>query len=143
MINRLSKTPKIVRVLFLSQATTFFVLGVSVLLMLDPKEIKRDPLALESISIHVCAASILAFALGSLLAIRIRTWREVEIMIQTTIMFYVITIITLAAVTMTHNATMVSWISILACFGGGSIWCWIYFKYLKEVRGPGINIKEF
>jgi hypothetical protein len=142
MINRLIKVPKIVHVLFILQATAVSGFGVAVLILLDPEEIGRHPLALESIFIPICSAGILAISLGSLIAIRLKTWREVELMIQTSIMFYAITIITLAARSVAHSATMISWIAIMASLGSVSVWCWIYFLHLKEVRGPGINIKK-
>jgi hypothetical protein len=142
-MKRIFVIPKDIRSLFILQAIVFFILGFSVLLLLDPKEVDVHLSGVEVYVIPIAAAFMLAFALGSWLAIRARTRHEVELLVKVTIAFYAISTLILATTIVAQKSTVASWISFLTFVAGGSAWLVAYFKHSKEVRRPGINIKEF
>ena len=143
IMKRMSIIPRTIRTLFLLQAIVFFIAGVGLFLMPDVDNAASHLSGVEHPLKPIYVGLMLAFATGSLLAIRSRMWREVQLLIQMMIAFDVITLLVLAGIVFTHGATIALWISILICVGNGSAWSGIYFKHLKEVKGPGINIKEF
>jgi hypothetical protein len=140
---RMSIIPRPLRTLFLLQAIVFFGAGVGLLLMPDFDAAASDFSGVEHLLKPIFLGLMLAFATGLLLATRSRTWREVQLLIQIMIAFCVITLFALAGMVFTHGATIALWVSILITVGNGSAWSGIYLKHSKEVRGPGINIKEF
>ena len=137
------RVSKWVRILFLLQAFLFFMTGLGLLLLLDSKLSILQLSATEDLQMPITAAFMFAFGVGSSLASRSWGWREIELLVQMQIALYVSTAAVLMLVTFIRGVSVALLVSILTCAGMGGVWIKIYFKSRKEVKRPGINIKEF
>jgi hypothetical protein len=132
-----------IRILFLLQALVFSSAGSVLFLVLVSNNRKWYLSAVDDLVLAFCAAAMLTFGYGSSIAARSRSWRDVKLLIQMQIAFYTTATLVLMVVMFIGGVAAASLVSILACVGIGGVWIGIYFKSRKEVKGPGINIKEF
>jgi hypothetical protein len=137
------RVSKWVRILFLLQAFFFLITGLGLLLLLDSKQRIMPLSVIQDLQMPISAALMFAFGVGSLLASRSWGWREIELLVQMQIALYVTTALVLMLVIFIRGVSAALLVSISTCVGMGGVWIRIYFKSRKEVKRPGINIKEF
>lgn len=139
---RLFIMPKGLRVLFLLQALAFFSAGLGILLLvLNDHDVPLS--AMDDLVLPFCAAAMLTLGVGSSLAVRSKSRRDVELLIRMQIALCTTAALVFVVVMFLRGVSAALLVSILAWAGIGGMWICIYFKNRKEVKRPGINIKEF
>lgn len=129
--------------LFLIQSLLSYALGLGLLLTIVSLDPAVHTPAIEAHAIAYSGSLMLAFGVGSSLALRANRWREVELLVLIQIILCLATAVGLALTIFLRGASTTLWVAVLVYAGLGGIWVMLFLKNTKEVRGPGINIKEF
>jgi len=142
-MKRMIRKPKVMQALFFLQALISYAGGLGLLLMPDALGNNVHTSAMEGLLTLYCAAIMLAFGVGSSLAIRSKGWHEVKLLVQMQITLAGIVVLALVMTGFIHGVSPTLWACILGCAIVGAAWVKIYLTRIEEVKRPVINIKEF
>lgn len=129
--------------LFLLHSLLAYAVGIGWFLADFTSDVPQASWIHEELVVPIGASIIIAFGASSSLALRSKRWREVQLLVLFQLVFYLTTAVGLSIAILLHRAPTALWIAVPTCTGLGGVWAFVYLKHREEVRGPGINLREF